>query len=128
LFIPDPDPGSSGQKGTGSRIQGSKMHRIPNPDLQHCTLTFMIPVLLDVDIYFCCDSLDKSALEPECTGRKVDVIGPPHQGLAHSAVAVEVGEVETEEINDVHHRHTCQARSNCRLCTVLECPCANPLR
>ena len=96
--------------GSGSRIQGSKRHGIPNPDLQHCTLTFIIPVLLDVDIYFCCDSLDESALEPVCTGRKVDVIGPPHQGLAHSAVAVEVGEVETEEINDVHHRNTCQGK------------------
>ncbi len=31
-----PDPASRGQKGTaGSRIQGSKRHRIPDPDLQH---------------------------------------------------------------------------------------------
>jgi hypothetical protein len=31
-----PDPGSRGQKGTGSWIQGSKRHRIPDPDPQHC--------------------------------------------------------------------------------------------
>ncbi len=29
-FLPIPDPGSRGQKGTGSRI--------PDPDLQHCIL------------------------------------------------------------------------------------------
>ena len=85
-------------------------------------LIIIIPVLLDVDIYFCCDSLDEGALEPVCTGRKVDVIGPPHQGLAQLAVAVEVGEVETEEINDVHHRHTCQGKDQLQatVCTVLE--------
>ncbi len=30
-----PDPGTRGQKGTGSRIQGSKRHRIPDPDAKH---------------------------------------------------------------------------------------------
>jgi hypothetical protein len=37
-FLPIPDPGSRGQKGTGSRVQGSKRHRIPDPDPQHCCL------------------------------------------------------------------------------------------
>ncbi len=35
-FLPIADPGSRGQKGTESRIQGSKRHRIPDPDPQHC--------------------------------------------------------------------------------------------
>ncbi len=35
---PIPDPGSWGQKGTGSRILGSKRHRIPDPDPQHCLI------------------------------------------------------------------------------------------
>jgi hypothetical protein len=44
LFIPDPDrdflpiPDPRGLKGTGSRIQGSKSYRIPDPDPQHCLL------------------------------------------------------------------------------------------
>ncbi len=44
-FLPITDPGSRGQKGIGSRIQGSKRHRIPDPDQQHWlkrTLTAVI--------------------------------------------------------------------------------------
>jgi hypothetical protein len=33
-FLPIPDPGSRGQKGTGSRIQGSKRHQIPDPGVK----------------------------------------------------------------------------------------------
>jgi hypothetical protein len=33
LFIPDPD---TNFLSSGSRIQGSKRHRIPDPDPQHC--------------------------------------------------------------------------------------------
>ncbi len=33
-FLPFPDPGSRGQKGTGSWIQGSKRHRIPDPGIK----------------------------------------------------------------------------------------------
>jgi hypothetical protein len=43
MFIPDPDffhPGSGfffiPDSGSGFRIQGSKMHQIPDPDPQHC--------------------------------------------------------------------------------------------
>ncbi len=43
--IPDPDPGSRGQKNTGSRIQGSKKHRIQDPDPQHCTLMCIVQSL-----------------------------------------------------------------------------------
>ncbi len=35
------DPGS-GKTYSGSRIQGSKKHRIPDPDPQHCLLQFSI--------------------------------------------------------------------------------------
>ncbi len=46
--IPDPgakktpDPESRGQIGTGSRIQGSKRHRIPDPDRQHWAWVWLI--------------------------------------------------------------------------------------
>jgi hypothetical protein len=33
-FLPIPDPGSKGSKGTGSRIRGSKSHRIPDPGVK----------------------------------------------------------------------------------------------
>ncbi len=36
LFIPDPGSGCWLSTHPGSRIQGSKMHRIPDPDPQHC--------------------------------------------------------------------------------------------
>jgi hypothetical protein len=36
MFIPDPDFYSSRIPDLGYRIQGSKKHRIPDPDPQHC--------------------------------------------------------------------------------------------
>jgi hypothetical protein len=36
------DPGSRDQKGTGSRIQRSKRHQIPDPDPQHCIHVFEV--------------------------------------------------------------------------------------
>jgi hypothetical protein len=55
--IPDPDadfypsriPDPGGQKGTGSRIQGSKRHQIPDPDPQHWLIGVADPdVILDL--------------------------------------------------------------------------------
>jgi hypothetical protein len=36
MFIPDPGSGCWLSTHSGSRIQGSKRHRIPDPDPQHC--------------------------------------------------------------------------------------------
>jgi hypothetical protein len=47
---PIPDPESRGQKGTGSRIQGSKRHRIPDPDPQHC----LKPIKVSYDHMYNC--------------------------------------------------------------------------
>jgi hypothetical protein len=45
--ISDPDPDFLPIPDLGSRIQGSKRHRIPDPDLQHC----FVHIVKDLNLY-----------------------------------------------------------------------------